>query len=746
MPNEKNIIICGSCGMGKTSYAINKWNQHILLRCNNLISSRTYEIFENALFETKGVNYRTDDEILEVLYETIKTKQGIIVDNVEILGNKINILKLIVNIGRNLQKELIFIFDIQSKDLYKSNTFMTLLDWNVININDIPKNFQSSYKELKSFINCISPLMPESDVEKIINISEYNYNNIKRIICIKNLLTPDNNRLSEEVILEYYGQWLNERFKDLSDELIDILRKSSIIGEIFDKCILEDRQGFNISGVEAYLDDLEKKKAFITKYLPSKDFYKFLTSDIYNSIFSSISSESKNKWTKQLQKYYIHCYYNNKSELLKLRILTKIKELAFFLNEYCTIFNLNHVLLYEYIRIHDFTKAESIIDELVAYSQKEDNDIVFVDYLQSVKLRILIDQGKHKEALKLVNIFLQKQNYYGSKNYLKYYYVKCLYNCGDIDGAYKETSDLISYLKQASHAGISNQPIYPLVYSLVATIQNHLNIDDGGIRYYTLALNYAYNKLSDNEIYYDILKKCDMFYDTNECYTKLKECIEYFRSTGNKFKMASVYFNLATEMMFNGDGTHIELKSMFEFVQNTFDKIPDENLAYLKNNLAIFYVIYLDDFNYAVELLESALFVGLSDFTYMTIYLNLSMCCYKLFGSKSSKFKQYYKKFIEYELKIEQRKHRTKYENVYRNIAQLLFTINDTNNTESIISNCNNLLCSDDTSSFFSPLIINIKNKALHNMQDNTIFLKNKKFYIKMIENGIFLAEFRFWE
>lgn len=42
------------------------------------------------------------------------------------------------------------------------------------------------------------------------------------------------------------------------------------------------------------------------------------------------------------------------------------------------------------------------------------------------------------------------------------------------------------------------------------------------------------------------------------------------KESGEKYKEARVYYNLATEMMFNGDGEPHLLKKYFEFAMKVF--------------------------------------------------------------------------------------------------------------------------------------------------------------------------------
>ena len=681
MSNNKSYIICGETGIGKSSYAIQKWKNYLLIDCDNPISKiKTYALIETTVSKITHKHYSDDYkyELLQDFFAIVNDKEGIIIDNAEKINEEV--LKLFINIVKESNKNLIFIFDISYKDLSKSHIFLKLLDWNIIDYNSVNGNFKVSQDIIKKYIFSSYPFISEDEADIILEITGYNFNNIKKLMWINKTMDPYCKKLLSDAKIEYFQEWIECEFGKLSDELIDVLKKSSIIGEIFYKCILEDECGFNILGATDYLED------------PG------------------------------------------------INILNKIKEISVRLNDHALVFRLNHVLLYEYLKIEDYHKSIKILDELIEYTH---NSINFKHYLMSIKLQLQLDRGDFKKSLDIINQYINDSSYKGSQNYLKYYYTKCLYNCGDTDNAYKEIVLLIENLKHTSAAGTENQEIYPMAYSLMASIQNHLGLGDKGEHYYTLALNYAYNKIDNKDIYYDILRKCEMYHDITSSYDELKECLNYFDHEDKQMQAARVCFNLATEMMFNGDGTETLLYAYFNRAKEVFKVIPDMNLAYAKNNLAIFYILNFNNIQAAKEELETSLFIGLDNFSYMTIYLNLSMCYFLLEGTESTNFKNTYKKFLEYESIIESRDNQTRYEIMYRKIAALIFNCDNT--SKKIIRECDILLDSKHTPSFFIPIITDIRNRHSSQKLKNT-YVENHKFYQTINQKKIFLAEFRFWD
>ena len=630
-------IICGCKGLGKSTFSVKKWPSHLLIECDISIFVKTFSLIEQTLYSINGKHYLSDEKLLIDFINIVKRKTGIIIDNSELIDE--NTLKLIVNIAKQQKRQMVFIFDVPYQKIYESNTFLKLVEWDIIDFDEDINDFRANIETLREFVTKRYPLIKNKELDTLIKITGYNFNEIKKLMWI-NKIKCNNDFLSNEAVEDYYKNRLEDELANIPPVLVDVLKKASIIGEIFEKYPLERKNGFNILGISDYLNDLENAEIFISKYLSKKDYFKFVNNDLYKVIISSIASFQKIEWYKILEKYYIQVLDGNSCEYTKLEALNKAKNSALKLNDFQKVLEANQVLLFQYINNNDLLKAIATIDEILDNTQIK-SDKNYIDYLLSIKMQILIEVGEYRKALKIVELFLSDLRYRGSEDYLKYYYARCLYDCGDIDSAYNETIGIIKKIKKTSLKGNSNQKIYPQIYSLMASIQNHLNLDDDGIKYYKLALNYSFNLIDDKALYFDILSKCDMFFSIEKSQLELTKCAAYYQKTGNKFKSAKVYFNLATELLFNRSDVDNEIEYLFKIAKNTFN-IPDENLAYVKNNIAIYYILVKNDLPSAIIELESALFVNLSEFTYMTIFLNLSMSYFIAYGGNNEKFKKTY--------------------------------------------------------------------------------------------------------
>ena len=724
-------IICGITGMGKSTTIKNKHNEFIYVSCDAPCFSSSYSILEDAI----SIKSNSQD-VLEAFYNTLLSKNGIIIDNTETID--IDILKVIINMSKKLDKAIIFIFDLSYKELYKNEPFMKLIEWNIVSINDSFTDFKVDRKTIESFLQKEYYEIERSEYDLIIKLTKYNFNNIKKLMWINKTITGDLTKLSNESIEEYKNNEMEVQLSRLEPILSDILKKSSIIGRVFEKKPLESLNGFYILGVDNYLKELEKFGNFISKVFSKDGCYQFITFDVYTGVLSLIHSSQKTKWQKILLEYYIYLYNNSTQENIKIELLTKAKQIAIDLTDELSINRINKVLLHYYLIRNDNKNSIMIISELLN-SEETIGSTTYKNYLLLIKLHLLLDIGDYKNALIITQKFAFANNYNGSKEYILYYYIKCLYSIGDIDRANFFIVKLIKTIQNTSRSGNTEQRIYPLAYSMMASIQNHLAIDDRGQRYYYLALNYAFNNNQNKDLYYDILSQCDMFFSKQIALKYLENSAAYFNKNGNKYKAAKVYFNLATEILFNEEDVFDKIKEHFLFAKQVF-YLPDEHLAYAKNNYAIYRIMVNNDFYSAIDELEHALFVGLSDFTYMTIYLNLSMSYYHLYGKDDERFINSYKMFQKHENAIEKRQTRTRYEIIYRIITEIVFFGRDDSRINNELEQYWSINSGD---TFFKTIIDTIKNRShvvIQSDSDDSAFFK----FIK--RTGLFLAEFRFWE
>lgn len=744
MLNNSNIDIqieCGEKGVGKTTYVKQKWDRYLFLACGNPLNQikTTAPLFSalSAIYDTV-----TDDfnEIVKYLREAFQSNYVIIIDEAEYIDNKL--LEIIVNTAiLHKNSKIIFTFDIEYQHIYDSSIFRKLIEWDLV-----PSKKQMNFRtDTEKFVSVIKNAIPEAGerlINELIRTSNYNFYNLNTLLWLVQNKQADYTKIHNDVIVEYSCKYVEKKLSNLSTKVQDVLAKSSLIGEMFQSSILESTDGFNVSGVKTYLDTLEQTSMFIQSYLED-DTYQFISKETYTGVLKNIDPGEKIDLQRILLKYYMTKLAIEREDSKILLYMQQLKRLSYELNDHKIMLFIDKKLFFWFIKIGDILKAKNILADILLFFKEHSEDNMLYLYLIYYKIRLDMSTWDFKDALE--EIAIAKKKFSNDNNlYLQYYYAKSLYGVGAVDQSYIETKQLVSTLKATSIKAIENQPLYALTYSLFASIQHHFGIEDYGNKYYTLALNHSKEKLKDKAIYFEILKKCDMYYKSEHSHPLLLQCISYYESVGNRHYAAEVYTNLATEMMFTDKVFASKSEDYIKKAANIFSSTPNESLVYTQNNWAILKIIQAGDFPTALSLLEKSLLVGLSSFTNMTLYLNLCMCHLILNGSESREFNGTYIKFCEYHAIIKNRDNSTQYENIYKNILDIL--VLEHQGLSQKVSEKVNLLLSDSPTEFFKPILKDIKIRNTVIDHEKKQYTDNLALYETFHKYKVFFAEFRFWE
>ncbi len=739
---RKTFVECGEKGCGKTTYVKNKWTKHIILQCDDPLNElKTTSVLENAMFLVYGKSYQSPYESISDLRKAVQDGYTIIIDNAELIN--VDILKSIINAVISISNAiLVFTFDIDCKYIYQCKIYRKLIEWDVISNSVRQENFCAPLETFRMIITDRLPKISKVMIDELLEISNLNFNNLKNLIWLIINKCYSLDKVSDEIIAEYSSSLVEEKFSSLPGDLFDVLKKTSVIGEIFNKCILESPKGFHISGVKAYLEKLEAMNVFIRHYLDD-DIYQYASNTIHIGVMKRIEPSEKIEWEKVLLNYYLEKIRLEKSDDIMLDHLRQIRRLSCSLNDNETAFFANKILFRLYLKIGDLHKAVNTLDELINLCKEYIQDESLCQFFYFYKTVINVKLGFSKEALDTVNI-IRNEYPYISPLYTQYYYAKCLYNEGDVDQSYVEIINLSNKLKPTSKEAVENQPIYAMTYSLLATIQHHFGIADYGQRYYGLALNHSKNKIEDDEIYYDILKKCDMYYPFSYSKQIFPEIVSYFELKEKLYEASEVNLNWATEIMFNESESYNDAEKIMSKAIKVFENTPNQRLVYAYNNMAILTILYTGNFMESATLLEKCKLVGLSSFTYMTIYLNLSMCYLVLYGHNSTQFIAAYNDFLKYNSYIKSRKNATQYDNIYKDLMELAVLENKGEKTEVILMI--EKVLSENVPLFFIPILNDMKGRNSEVFTKQSNYNDNVNYYRSLNKHKIFLAEFRFWE
>lgn len=196
-----------------------------------------------------------------------------------------------------------------------------------------------------------------------------------------------------------------------------------------------------------------------------------------------------------------------------------------------------------------------------------------------------------------------------------------------------------------------------------------------------------------------------MFYCYEDIKISLGECLQFYDKKNDGYSAGEIYVNLATEMMFQDCGEKNKIKEYFERAICYFAENSSKKLVYAKNNYAIYLIMVKKNITKGLNYLKEVLLVGLSDFTYMCLYLNICMCYILLGKTEDADFTDSYQRFHLAKKRLNKRRNATKYEDVYEDILNIIIAEQQGENVEKL---CLTALGKLDNNSFFVPLLDDI--------------------------------------
>lgn len=711
-------IICNKPGSGKTWYALNTYVPNIY-----------YSLHHDIL----TYNLNGSDKICDIPY--------CIIDSADKISE--HLFHSIINDAIVKQYEvLVVIFEITTEELANCSNFNSLWECGLIDREYQFENYTASEKVMQNFLASNYPDLNQAEYLSILKLAEYNFNNIDRIMLLNRLHSSQNSEISQVALTKYVEEVMTKKFADIPDADI-LLKESSLIGIKFDCEPLQSSNGFGCEYASSYLKKMDEMHGFIRSCVCSLGEYEFVSDRVYQVFFDSIPSEKKNGWINILIKYYLKQYelcYNSKERCEILCKLRRVCMLSPIMKQQQKDYTCQ--LWYEYRKQNNMYMAIEMAKELTQ-NLREYISIGLYEYIQNFLVETYMCLGKFRNAYSEIQQIEKCDSYSGSKMFLKYHSAMCCYSSGDVDLAYKVMSEVVDYLKKTSLHISYFQELCCVSYSFMATIQNHLKLEDDGYRYYSLALKHVKNIVGTDEYYYDILKKCDMFFEYPQVKKNLDYCLAFFEGHKKWRKAGEVSLNLATEILFQEGESKYNVKRLLFNAQKYLSDSGYEKLAYVKNNIGVYYVLAENNIPQALQYFKEALFIGLSDFSYMTIYLNICMC-YILLGQIDCDEFENAEILFEFAVKkLKKRKHETRYEVIYE---QILKIIREEYMGNDVCDMCSNVEAQLEKDSFFLPLVLDIIKRNQHSYVSDSVYKDNSFFYSTMNKLHCFFAEFRFWE
>lgn len=705
-------IIYGKKGCGKTTYIKSRYPNEKYIHAEEFVDSSniSQHIFSDA--------------------------STIILDEAEKCCT--SVFNTIINCSKiNDINKVILLVDLTNDELLRAQNILSLADIEGVSRNLYVQEFIAPEENLKAYIQYNYPELKSDDYKEIISITEHNYSEIDALMFRMKLSDENNNEKNDAAIKSYLKKAISEKFRDISEEIYSIIEKSSIIGSVFSTLPLESVDGFGIESAEEYLKEATKLRFLIRACENAEHQYEFPLTKIYEAVFDTINIGEKHKAAQILVSYYSKLYSSNAPTEEKIGILNRMLQAQKMCDKSSKIIpKIRFELLYLYSITKDWEKIYFVANEVLCDQKIHPLEGIQLTYTQEICARSLKELGRTKSAINVLRKIHKKYSNHFLFNYRMALY---LYDSGDVDNSFSIAQELVNNIRTISNEDNAMNRMVCNVYSLMATLQNHLSIEDRGARYYKLALNRG--KLHENLLYeyYSCLKKCGMFFQHNEEIQSLKEAATYFEEINSVIDAGEAYFNIATEMLFYGGYENRLIESYFKKALGSFGN-NSLKLSYVYNNMGIFYVLAKENAKDALDYFQKAKLLGLSDFTYMTINLNICMCDL-LLDVEPLVFNQDYDNFMCSYENIASRENATAYENQYRD---LLDAITLEHQGESVAQLCHKHLLKNDD--FFSPIWKDILSRQTSVPNKNATYPDNHFFYEQINRKKIFFAEFRYWE
>lgn len=416
---------------------------------------------------------------------------------------------------------------------------------------------------------------------------------------------------------------VKSRYERLDPLLKETIKKSSIIGNEFDSKTLSE--SFNISQAKYLLDKIENISNLIIKKDNPLSVYRFDNEQTHITISTLITSEESKKWNLaiadyfaklqnithnyaniiQLQEYYFNAYYYYKStDLLDSAVIFAFRLFPIYisLEHYNSLLNLiNDISKYSY-------QFNSLQTELINFYKMKCYDALF----------------EYDKALEF-NYLYEKISFNSNRGYwLKYKRALYLYNSGKMSSAYNLLKDLQKPIKKSSKIKIKYQ-VYGI--NLLSSILETMN-DPLYVTQYDRALALA-KKEHMVEGYYYLMRKANFAHRGELGIPLVNEAYLYYKKAGNMTQQAMAAHNIGTEYLYclNPNKSYYYLNEAYDI----FISLGNRGKNYTLNSLAIYEMIFNNNYKKAIDLLNEAEKTTDEDFNLLS-YMNNKAVCYRKMG------------------------------------------------------------------------------------------------------------------
>lgn len=624
---EKTIALelkKGNLIIEQPSYA--SYEEHLLNLLDNLCLYCTETIFYLKKYESYP------NELQKLIERFIK----------KILILSENSIKFIVEINTNSEsyKELKASYSIEK--LASRNNIISLNKISISDVEEILKERYISYSISKENIDSIAEA-------SFFNIGKLNY--LLKYLETNNFIFFQNNvweceRLNRELILEFFREYIYNRYEMLSDKHKSTLKRASIVDYYIDvnNSILQNI--IDIKNLENTLESIQYLSNLIIK---NTDQFRFENHEVYLYIQEQTNESEKLEWHKLIGNCLSNSIRNNEKLNRNDGINIRNRIAFHYYKAECfeNAMNYHVSCLPILLSLNNFEQLDKKLFDISRLAIKvPEMSSGYRQMIRAYEAFTKLNLGQYGCALAIFRELLYHNDIFDDYNIylMKYQLCYCYFNVGEIIKPKHELEELKNLILETIKNSYSEEESLPYqlilidVLHLLSTICGHIGNKKMSTRYYEWCKNSCSN-LKNKEFvdkYYGLLGKANRHYIYEISRKEMEKAYHHFQDY-IPLELAKIAHNLGTEHMING-----QLGLAEKYLLESFDvlkKASSNDLHYPLNNLGALYS-YMGLHQKALDYFEKASKFDKEFFSEIWICMNEANCL-KLLGNYEKAFQLY---------------------------------------------------------------------------------------------------------
>lgn len=414
-------------------------------------------------------------------------------------------------------------------------------------------------------------------------------------------------KININLVKEFLKDYILLRFN-----ILDVIDQNIIVKATISGYEIDIRKLCTIFNENTFIESIPKieLQTHLINNICNK-LYKYESQITYEILKDKMSLNEKNNWNLQAAKFYLKAT-ETANPLEKQKILEKVYHHFREANEYNKAFKYLLSYIGISLELYDF---QNVIEKgniaLTFRKVKEfkEDYFYFVYYIMAYAYQMLADY----ESAIIYYEKIIKSNF--SDLLLLYHYSTCLFN----GGHYAQALETIGIAERQVKNDDSEEYI-ELIF-LKSCIYNHIGENKKSKQYYQKAYDLAKIK-ERKDLYYKILKCCDMFLDSDLAIDYIEKSYDYFKNKNN-FETGKIAYNLGINYLFVGGFDKAE--QMFHTSKCIFSRFNTKNLFYPLTGLGIINAIKNNLFE-SIHLFKNAITYSTDFFAEINQNLNIANC------------------------------------------------------------------------------------------------------------------------